>query len=152
MEKEFINELNIVGVSVRTTNENGEAAKDIPALWQRFFAENISGKVENKLNETVYAVYTEYEKDHTKPYTTIVGYAVENVNAVPEGLVAKSIAGQNYTKFTAKGKLDGGAVYNVWLKIWDAPIHRAYTTDFEVYHDKSSNPQDAEVAIFVAVK
>ena len=108
--------------------------------------------MENKLNETVYAVYTDYEKDHTKPYTTIVGYAVENVNAVPEGLVAKSIAGENYTKFTAKGKLDAGVVYNEWLNIWNAPIDRTYTTDFEVYDEKAANPQDAEVDIFIAVK
>jgi len=152
METNFINELHIVGITVRTTNENGRAKKDIPALWQKFFAENVSAKVENKLNDNIYCIYTDYEKDHTKPYTTIVGYAVQNVNIVPEGLVAKFIAGGTYTKFTAKGKLDAGAVYNEWLNIWNTAIDRNYTTDFEVYDEKSLNQIDAEVNIFVAVK
>ena len=30
----------VIGISVRTTNENGQAAKDIPFLWNKFFEEN----------------------------------------------------------------------------------------------------------------
>jgi len=26
----------VIGISVRTTNENGQAAKDIPFLWNKF--------------------------------------------------------------------------------------------------------------------
>lgn len=152
METTFLKAFQVVGVSVRTTNENGQAAKDIPALWQRFFAENISEKVKDKLSETVYAIYTDYEKDHTKPYTTIVGYAVEELKIIPDGLVSILIEEGSYSKFTAKGKLDEGAVYNEWLNIWNAPIERIFTTDFEVYDEKSTNPQNAEVDIFIAIK
>ena len=67
----------VVGISVRTSNENQQAAKDIPALWQRFMSENIADKIPNKSSNKVYAVYTDYESDHTKPYTTIIGYKAD---------------------------------------------------------------------------
>lgn len=37
-----IRPFNIIGISVRTTNENDQAAKDIPALWKRFISEGIA--------------------------------------------------------------------------------------------------------------
>jgi predicted transcriptional regulator YdeE len=57
----------VIGISVRTTNENRQATKDIPFLWKKFFEENISSKIPNKLSDDLYCVYTHYEKDHTKP-------------------------------------------------------------------------------------
>jgi len=64
-------ELTIVGLSVRTSNAPGKADKDIPKLWDKFMAENITTQIPNKTDETIYAIYTDYEGDHTKPYTTV---------------------------------------------------------------------------------
>lgn len=142
----------IVGISVRTTNESGQSAKDIPQLWQRFFAENIVEKIPNKLDATVYTVYTDYESDYTQPYTTVIGCKVANLNEVPKGMVGISVPGGTFTKFTAKGDIHKGAVYHEWLKIWKTPLSRKYTADFEVYGEKAQNPQAAEVDIFIAVQ
>jgi predicted transcriptional regulator YdeE len=39
------------------------------------------------------------------------------------------------------------------LLFWgNAGLPRAFTTDFEVYDERSQNPENAEVDIFVAVK
>lgn len=75
-EKTNMQKINIVGISVRTSNNNGEAGRDIPALWNKFLVEGISEKILNKVDETIYCLYTDYEKDHTTPYTTILGCAV----------------------------------------------------------------------------
>lgn len=142
----------IIGITVRTTNENGQAGTDIVALWNKFMTEGIVDKIPNKIDATVYSIYTEYESDHTKPYTTILGCKVTNTNKVPEGMVAMEFKGGNYTKFTAKGDLTQGVVFNEWTKIWEMDLDRRYTADFEVYGEKAQNPTDAEVAIFIAIK
>lgn len=141
----------IIGLSVRTTNENEQAAKDISELWNKFLSEDIISKIPNKISQDIYSVYTEYEKDHTKPYTTILGCKVENIDLVPEGMTGKLFRGGNYTTFTAKGKITEGVVYKAWKEIWEADIARAYTADFEVYGEKAQNPDNAEIDILVAV-
>lgn len=142
----------IVGIAVRTTNEYGQSMQDIPALWQRFMAEDIAGKIANKTGDAIYCVYTDYEKDHTKPYTTILGYGVAGLESVPHGLVGHTIKKATYIKYTVKGNINQGLVYNAWLGIWQAGLQRAFTADFEVYDERTLNPADAEVDIFIAVK
>jgi predicted transcriptional regulator YdeE len=142
----------VIGISIRTTNENGQSANDIPALWEKFMSEALIEKIPNRVNDTLYCIYTNYEKDHTKPYTTILGCQVENLNEIPEGMIGKTFEEANYQKFTAKGNLMQGAVFNEWTRIWNAEIPRTFIADFEVYDEKSHNPEDAEVEIFIGVK
>ncbi|MCF8325268.1 MAG: GyrI-like domain-containing protein [Leadbetterella sp.] len=144
--------IDILGVSVRTSNNNGEAARDIPALWNKFMVEGIAEKIPNKVDETIYCLYTDYEKDHTTPYTTILGCAVNTLSTIPDGMVSKTIEVANYQKYTAKGNLNEGIVFNEWVKIWNSDLNRAYSTDFEVYGGKASNMENAEVDIFIALK
>ena len=143
---------NIIGISVRTTNENNQAGIDIGALWGRFMAEGVSAKIPNKIDESVYSIYTEYEGDYTQPYTTVLGCRVESLDDVPEGLEGFTFEGGNYGSLTAKGDLTKGLVYGEWVKIWGMDLKRAYTADFEVYGEKAQNPTDAEVDIFIALK
>lgn len=152
MNTQKIKSFSIIGISVKTTNENEQAMKDIPALWNKFISENIMEKIPNKLDNTIYCVYTEYEKDYTKPYTTLLGCKVENLNNIPTGMIGKKFEDGNYIKQIAKGNLMQGAISNAWQKIWNLDIPRAYTADFEVYGEKAQNPENAEVDIFVAVK
>lgn len=142
----------VIGIAVRTTNENNQAAKDIPLLWEKLMKEDILNAIPGKIDNTLYAIYTDYEKDHTKPYTTILGCKVENLDHIPEGMVGKSFEGGNYVKFTAKGNLAEDLVINEWIKIWNMELGRIYTADFEMYGEKTQNPADAEVDILIAVE
>jgi predicted DNA-binding transcriptional regulator YafY/predicted transcriptional regulator YdeE len=142
----------IVGIAVRTTNEQGQATRDIPALWGRFFAENIAATIPNTLDQSVFCVYTDYEGDHTKPYTTVLGLKVSNLDIVPAGMKGVICGGGKHQKFTAKGSLNQGVVFGEWTKIWNSNLPRTFTADFEVYGEKAANPDDAEVDIFIAVK
>ncbi|SFD54897.1 Predicted transcriptional regulator YdeE, contains AraC-type DNA-binding domain [Chitinophaga sp. CF118] len=152
MEKQTLKSFYVLGIAVRTTNENGQSGKDIPALWDQFMSQGIMEKIPNKIDNTVYSVYAEYEKDHTKPYTTILGCKVSNLDNIPDGMTGITIAGGDYLKRIAKGNLLQGVVFNEWTKIWNSDIPRVYTADFEVYGEKTQNPEDAEVDIFLAVK
>jgi predicted transcriptional regulator YdeE len=151
MNTTTIPQFHFIGISVRTTNEPGHADKDIPALWNKFITEGIAGKIPDKTDASIYCIYTDYEGDHTKPYTTILGCKVEHLDTIPEGMIAKTIESANYIPFTAKGNILQGAVFNEWTKIWNTDLPRTYTADFEIYGEKAQNFEDAEVDIFIAV-
>lgn len=148
----IIQKFNVIGISVRTTNENGQSGKDIPALWSQFMSEEIQSKIPNKVSEDLFCIYTDYEKDHTKPYTTILGCKVESLDVVPENMIGKTIESANYKELIAKGNLSEGIVFNKWLEIWNSDLDRSFTADFEVYGEKTQNPEKAEVAIYIALQ
>ncbi len=152
MEKTNIETFKIIGISVRTTNINGQGAKEIAELWGEFLSENILNKIPNKVNDTIYSLYTEYEGDHTKPYTAILGCKVNNLKEIPKGMKGKSVDGGNYVKTSAKGDLMKGLIVNHWSKIFEMELDRAFTTDFEVFGTKAQNPKDAEVEFYVSIK
>ncbi len=151
MQKIKIEPFKVIGISVRTTNENGQAANEIAELWGKFMSENILTKIPNKGDSVIYSLYTDYEGDHTKPYTAILGGKVENLDAIPNGMVGKSFNGGNYLKTTAKGDLMKGLIVNHWSKIFDMELDRSYVADFEVFGEKAQNPSDAEVDFYVGV-
>ncbi|MFT3681561.1 MAG: effector binding domain-containing protein [Ferruginibacter sp.] len=152
MSNQVIQQFHVIGIAVRTTNENGLSAQDIPALWNKFMSEGIAAKIPGKIDNTLYCIYTEYEEDHTKPYTTILGCKVESLDSIPGGMIGKTIEVADYKKYTATGNILEGLVFNEWLKIWNSDLNRAFTADFEVYDERALNPKNAAVDIFVAVK
>jgi len=152
MQTVKIEPFKIIGISIRTTNENGQASQEIAELWQRFMSENVISKIPNKIDNAVYSLYTEYESDHTKPYTTILGCKVENLDNVPNGMVGNSFDGGTYSKTTAKGDLMQGLVVNQWSKIFEMELDRTYDADFEIFGEKAQNPADAEVEFYVGIK
>lgn len=152
MSNQIIQKFSVIGISVRTTNENGQASQDIPALWNKFMSEGIVEQIPNKTDNSIYCIYTEYEKDHTKPYTTILGCKVLTLDNIPIGMIGKTFEEATYTKHIAKGNIMQGMVFGEWTKIWNSDLDRTFTADFEVYGEKAQNPENAEVDIFVAVK
>ncbi|KZE74087.1 transcriptional regulator [Myroides marinus] len=147
-----VNQFHLIGIAVRTTNEQNKAANDIPMLWDRFFKEDVLNQIPNKVCTAVYSLYTNYEDDHTMPYTTIIGCEVADLSVIPEGMVGQTFEADKYQKITVKGDLTQGLIINEWEKIWSEDLDRKYTADFEVYDEKASNPHDAEVSIYVAIK
>lgn len=147
-----IEPFNIIGISIRTTNENGQANKDIAELWQRFMSENTLSKIPNKADSEIYSLYIDYESDHTKPYTAILGCKVENLDDIPNGMLGKSFHGGKYVKTTVKGDLMKGLIVNHWSKIFEMNLNRNYIADFEIFGKKAQNPSDAEVDFYVGVK
>lgn len=141
----------ITGIAVRTTNENGQSGIDIPVLWGKFMSEGILAKIPAKTGDDLYCIYTDYEKDHTRPYTTILGCQVKNLNNIPEGMVGRTIEEARYKKFTVKGDLMKGAVFNEWQKIWDTDMPRAFKADFEIYGRTAWLLEGAEADIFVGL-
>ncbi|MDT0606724.1 GyrI-like domain-containing protein [Croceitalea rosinachiae] len=144
--------MNIVGISTRTSNQNAKAEKDIPALWQKFMTDNIGSKIPNKVDETVYALYSDYEGDHTLPYTITIGYKVGSLDNIPEDLTVKIVPEANYAQFFAEGNLTKDAVINKWMEIWNMDLPRSYKTDLEIYDDRAIDPTNGIAEILISVK
>ncbi|MGI9525481.1 MAG: GyrI-like domain-containing protein [Weeksellaceae bacterium] len=149
MEK--IDSFKIIGIVTETSNENGKASEDLGKLWQKFYSENIPDKIPHKIGNEIYSIYTDYKTNHTGNYTCIIGFKVDSIEEIPEGLVGKEIGSGNYHKYIAKGEMPD-AVVNAWKEIWknNADLNRTFTADFEVYGDKSQNGGNSEVEIFIA--
>jgi len=142
----------VIGIVVRTTNENGQSAKDIGELWGRFMSEGIVEKIPNKIDATVLSIYNNYQGDHSQPYDTILGCKVSSLENIPEGMIGHSFDGGTYVKFVSKGDLTKGVVYETWADIWNNNLDRTYIADFEMYGDRAQNPVNAEVDVFVGIK
>ncbi|PWK79965.1 putative transcriptional regulator YdeE [Mucilaginibacter oryzae] len=140
----------LVGISVRTTNQNGQASKDIGALWNRFMSERILQQVVNRISDEIYCVYTDYESDKDGYYTTVLGCCVATKDNIPEGLICITVPPGKYNRYVAKGALPQ-AVSETWRRIWSDDIDRRYLADFDVYGERSKNREEAEVEIFVGV-
>lgn len=141
----------VIGISVRTTNQNGQSQADIGTLWQRFFAENTAAKIPAKTSDDIYCLYTDYESDANGPYTTVIGCKVSNVDNIPDGLVKLKILGEKYRLYESTGKLPD-CVLQTWQEIWQFPVERKYLTDFDVYGEGCKDPQNATVEIYLSVK
>ena len=76
----------IIGISVRTTNQNNQAQEDLTKLWEQFISENFNEKIPNKISNEILAIYTDYQSNHTQEYTTIIGVPVSSLDEIPEGM------------------------------------------------------------------
>jgi len=152
MQKVKIEPFKVIGITVRTTNENGQSGEDIGQLWGKFMSEQIASKIPNKIGSDVFSIYTNYQGDHTQPYDTILGCKVNSLDEVPVGMVGQAFDGGTYGKFVSKGDLTKGVVFGTWTEIWKKDLDRVFTADFELYGEKAQDPTDAEVDVLIALK
>ena len=150
--------MNIIGIQIRTSNqqEKDPAIAKNPQLWQRFFIENIAGKIPNKIHDTqLFGLYTEYEGDHTGEYSLVVGAPVKTLQTIPAGMVGMSISPSTYYKFIGQGPMPQ-TVIATWQTIWDyfaqdqhdQLYQRTFHADFELYD--STKPDYVEIYIGVS--
>lgn len=150
MNKIEIPRFKLIGLKIgNTSNKNGQSSIDCGNLWQRFEQEGLAERISGRLGDEIYAVYFNYEGDHTEPFSYFVGCRVGFDAAVPEGLESLAIPAQTYSKYTAKGTMPD-CITNQWKAIWRSDQKRNYQYDFEVYDERSSDWSNAEVDLFVS--
>ena len=140
----------IIGIVITTSNQDGRSLEDIPKLWEQFYAQSLPNLIPNKVNDKVYAVYTNYQGDFTAPYDLIIGCEVSSVDQVPVGMKAITILPERYQKFQVGPGNPQEALAQTWMDIWSSGLNRSYTADFELY--EYDEAQKLEVAVYVAVK
>lgn len=96
----------------------------------------------------VIGLYSDYEKDEHGSYLFTAGqFADQQIEHV------KEIPASTYARFqTRKGPIEE-VVLETWHKIWtwDQRQYRTYTGDFEWYDERSIDPKEAQIDIYIAV-
>ena len=152
-------EFSVIGIQVRTSNAKEMTGRGaIPKQWDKFFKEGITDKIPNGVDSTIFAVYTNYASDRDGEYDFVIGMKVSSVSAVPPGMVAKKVPKGKYAVVTsAKGPVSQ-VVPQAWQRVYHLDDNqqlggiRAYKADFELYDQRSRNPQDSQVDLYVGVK
>lgn len=140
----------IIGIECRTSNDPEVGSQDIPALWQRFYGENIQSKIPNRVSDEVVALYCDYESDHTGAYSCVIGCKVSATDVIPDGMVAKEVPSATYAKYHVAGEFPNSLI-NTWQKIWGSDLDRTFTGDFEIY-GSDFNTEKQELDVFIAVE
>jgi len=86
MKSAKVESFKVIGISVRTSNGHSDVAKHIGDLWGRFMSKGIIEHIPNKLEESIYSLYTDYETDHTGAYTAVIGCKVSSFDEIPKGM------------------------------------------------------------------
>ncbi len=153
-------EIKLVGITARTSNiqeMNPETSK-IGITMQKFFENNMQAKIMERKNPgTVFAVYTNYESDEHGEYTYFLGEEVNAFKGIQPGFELLTIPNQYYVKFTSDPGRMPTVCINMWQNIWkmkaaDLGGARAYIADFEIYDQRSQNPEDAVLDIYIGIK
>lgn len=142
----------MAGIELRVTPAGGRAMQDIMSHWKRFFEDGVAGAVPSRKGAHIVAVYSDYDGDYTQPYGLTLGAEVEGDDDAPEGMVNKVIHPGKFAVFTVEGT--GPEAFGAaWQGIWETPLERAYTADFEFYSaDSFVDADNHPVEIWIALK
>ena len=136
--------IKIVGISTITTNDAAQNQNAIGKLWNEFLKTPIKEKLTDISSSSVFAVYSDYENGYKGKYKITIGYAVNDVSNIPNGLTSATIPAGKYKIFKSKSRAPEDIV-DVWKMIWqiDATILKPnFVTTFEEYKDN-------EVTIYI---
>jgi predicted transcriptional regulator YdeE len=152
-------EIKLVGITCRTNNatEMNPVTAKIGSTAQDYFKKGVSAKIPHRKNPGItYCVYTNYESDFTGEYTYFIGEEVTSFDAMPAESEKLSIPSQTYTKFTNGPDKMPDVCINAWQKIWamsssDFGGERNYVADFEIYDERSQDPQNVTLDIYIGL-
>jgi predicted transcriptional regulator YdeE len=149
----------VVGIETRTTNaKEATSAGVIPKQWQKFFQDGIQQKIRDKVDGTIYAVYSDYASDRNGEYSFLIGMKVKPNATVPAGMVLRSIPAGEYAVITSDQGQVSKVVPGAWQQIYSFEDKhqlggpRAYRADFELYDQRAADPQNSQVDIYVGLK
>lgn len=134
----------LVGVETGASNED---PRPIGELWGRFLGDNLARRIPGVVDGDVWAVYCDYEGDHTQPYTFFLGCRVAADAPAPDGMVRRVVPAGAFAHVAAHGE-QPRALMEAWQAIWALPLDRTYVADCERH--PSADP--AEVDIFVGIR
>jgi predicted transcriptional regulator YdeE len=152
-------QFSVIGIEVRTNNaKEASGAGSIPKLWDKFFKDGVLDRIPNKDGFDILVVYSNYRSDRNADYDYLIGARVKDASAIPAGMVAKTVLGGVYTIVTTPSGPVSKVVPETWRRIWEFEDKgqlgavRAYKTDFEVYDQRSRDPQNSQVDVYIGLK
>ena len=136
-----LKEKTIVGFTARTSNEDPQMGAIIGGLWKQLYTPENTEKIQNRVNAYAIGLYSDYNKEG---YQVTVGFEVSDAES-GNGFAIKTIPAGRYAKFSVHGDMIE-AVANSWKEIWETPLDRTFTGDFEEYLSQE------DIDIYIAIK
>ncbi|WP_239613734.1 effector binding domain-containing protein [Cohnella mopanensis] len=155
-----LDELKLVGISTITSNEQefGTQGK-IGGLWDKFWKDGVQQSIPHSSvapSQPIYGCYTDYVIGAAGEYKVLIGCKVAEIGSLPAGLEAKILPATRYAVFTTRKGLMPAVVIEAWQAIWkwstSSKLKRTFTGDFELYDERCSDPEQAQVDIYIAVE
>lgn len=139
---------NVVGVELTVTNPE-QAYFQIGEFWETFRTQKIKETIPNKMSpyDTI-AVYTNYNRS-SNGYSLILGARTIHTVNIPDTMVGITIPEQTYAVIRVESVIPQH-IQETWKKVWDMPINRRFTYDFEVYKDEELDTAHIEFYISIA--
>ena len=135
----------VVGLNVRSKNENNEAAQVWEALMPR------SGEIKGMVNPQVgYGVCGNYDQASGE-FDYLAGMEVSSAVDIPDGMVEWDIPASKYAVFACTLPTIGQAydhAYKIWLPA--SGYQHADGPEFELY-DESFDPQDPSSVLYIYI-
>ena len=136
-----LKEKTIVGFAARTSNEDPQMGAIIGDLWKQLYTPENTEKIQNRVNSYAIGLYSNYDKEG---YQVTAGFEVSDAES-GNGFTVKTIPAGRYAKFSVHGDMIE-AVANSWKEIWETPLDRTFTGDFEEYLSQK------DIDIYIAIK
>ncbi|MCR8659189.1 GyrI-like domain-containing protein [Paenibacillus endoradicis] len=148
----------LAGISVITTNAEEVSGKgQLGALWTKFYTDDVSSLIAEKASDgAIYGCYTDYENGAEGRYRLLIGMRVQNIDNKPAGLDFVITPAAKYAVFTTSRGPIQEVVFQAWNAIWQwsetSSMKRTFTGDFEYYDERSADPANAQVDIYIAIE
>ena len=148
----------VAGIAARTSNAKEMTADGvIGKQWARLRQEDVLGRIPNKADASIVAVYTDYASDKDGEYTYVLGARVRSVSGLPPGIVGKKIPGGRFAVFTTERGPGPEVVPAAWMRINSLPEsamggNRTYRADYEIYDERARDPQNLQADVYVGIK
>lgn len=147
----------VAGYQVRTNNASELSGHgEIGKLWQRFMSQNLGVQIPGRIDQRTIVVYSDYASDEKGDFSYLLGAPVKSIDRLPAGMTYRKIVAGPYAVLIT----DSGPVTEViqaeWRKIWAMSStrlggRRAFLTDYEIYDERSANPQRAQVELHIGL-
>lgn len=152
-----ISPITVIGLAVKTNNQL-EATKDgeIVRLHEVFIKDHMSDQIDDKVDNHLMAVYTEYESDESGNYTYCLGHQVKDPEDMPKGCEIHDIPGGRYLKYPTERGLLHDVLPQAWQDIWRKTqegalgVRRAFNVDFE-FHNYDDSLLESQVDIYLSI-
>lgn len=147
-----LEEKKVAGLCAQTSNTDPKMGEIIGGLWQSLYGKGIFDTIPHKVNKRSIGLYSDYRDEG---YDITVGCEVDETEGIPGELTVKSLPAGNYAEFILQNaKVED--LGKLWGEIWQLPLERTFTGDFEEYYDSAEAEGPSvigrEVRVYIAVK
>jgi predicted enzyme related to lactoylglutathione lyase/predicted transcriptional regulator YdeE len=119
---------NFIGISTALSGDSTTDEATLNKLWKYFLENDISSVIQGINDERVYCVFSEYDSEIENYASLIIGYRVDEIREVYQGLESLSIPSTSYAVF------EGGSQHEKFIsETWDKVVN----SDMELF-DKSA--------------